>query len=843
MSEQQDVQRPRKPQQRKGFSRKQWLILIIVIVALAVIVCWILSSVGLIPGVWATTLSIIVAVSAVVAAILPLIPSPEKPEPSVSNSLISTTPQKDASVPSVQASSPSISKTAYRGIIGLPPPTDPRIIQQREKAVKEVYSMLSQSEVTAVVLLGIGGVGKSTLAGLIHQYTEEQRIAGNGLFTAEVIWLRIDPAVTMADLTGTLVGALGKPMPDLSNLSPQNQAVVLLDAMNTIDKVRLVILDQFENLLDLQTGQALPDRPGIDEWLDIINSHKCTCRVLLTSRILSQGTRKYPLTYMQEYHVEGLAQAEGVELLQKQGVKATETELDTAVVRCAGHAFALTLLASLLRTHKLSLSTLLGDPIYAQLWIGDIARNFLDSIYSQQLNHAQRRLLVAFSIYREPVLLDAALAVIDDSINISKAQTESAIGTLLVQHLLQATGEGYYQLHTIIASYAQEHIVDGDKPANQEVLRIAHTKAAQFYLRQATVNCPPREQRRQSSDIHDLIEAIWQQCQAEQWQEAYDLLRKEWIFPHLNLWGNNATLLELYKLLLPSDRWPPEDMQAALIYNNLGLALRDLGQIRQAREYFEQALQLRRRAGDRKGEAAAINHLGRIYADLGEKEQAKEYLEQALGIRREVKDRQGETTTLNNLGNVYADLGEKKRAKEYLEQALDIVKEDENPRMKGTTLNNLGKVCADLGETELAKEYLEQSLHIRREIGYRGGEGKTLRNLGVVYQTIGQIKQAQKCYKDSLNIFKELGDRKEEGTTLYEIAMLYFKQKHYDAALACFLLARNSLEDVQSLDWHIIENQISLLRTKLGKKRFDALFTRVEPAMLQIVEQVLHEEN
>ena len=163
--------------------------------------------------------------------------------------------------------------------------------------------------------------------------------------------------------------------------------------------------------------------------------------------------------------------------------------------------------------------------------------------------------------------------------------------------------------------------------------------------------------------------------------------------------------------------------------------------------------------------------------------------------------------------------------------------------MKGTTLHNLGKVCAELGEIERAREYLEQSLYIRREIGYRAGEGKTLRNVGSVYKALGQIKQAQQCYQDSLDVFKGLGDREEEGTTLYEMGMLSFEQEHHDVALACFLLARNRLEEVQSLKRHIVERQIDILRTKIGKKRFDALLARVEPDVLRIVEQESHEEK
>src|SRR5205807_1430687 len=181
------------------------------------------------------------------------------------------------------------------------------------------------------------------------------------------------------------------------------------------------------------------------------------CRILLTTRLQPQGTREYPPTYLQEYPVKGLETHEGIELLQKLGVAANEQELQTVVERSSGHAFALTLLASLLRHHHVSLSTFFRDPMYVQLWSGNIARNLLDYIYHQQLDRVQRTLLFAFSIYREPVPLEAAQSVIDSQAELSTAQIRSALDTLLAQHLLQTSGEGFYQLHAIVASYTQSY--------------------------------------------------------------------------------------------------------------------------------------------------------------------------------------------------------------------------------------------------------------------------------------------------------------------------------------------------------------------------------------------------
>src|SRR2546421_228784 len=84
--------------------------------------------------------------------------------------------------------------TPYRVVLALPPPTDPRTIQQREQTVEDIYAQLIEPGVTAIVITGIGGVGKSTLAALLYRYAEEQRRADNEPFTADALWLRIDPS-------------------------------------------------------------------------------------------------------------------------------------------------------------------------------------------------------------------------------------------------------------------------------------------------------------------------------------------------------------------------------------------------------------------------------------------------------------------------------------------------------------------------------------------------------------------------------------------------------------------------------------------------------------------------
>ena len=378
---------------------------------------------------------------------------------------------------------------------------DPQIIQPRERDVKEVYAQLIRPDISVLALTGIAGIGKSTLADLVVNYAEKQRGDGRGPFLAQPFWLRVDPAVTLLHLTEKIFDALGKPLPDFQHLSPQDQARTLFHALNTTETPRLVILDQFENLLNWQTGQVLPTGPDVGEWLSILNKQPCTSRVLLTSRLLPKGGIEDTPLFTREYTISGLASDEGVDLLRKRGVsiqQETDDALQRAVVHTKGHALALAILASILQMNKsLKIEYLFSNSIYRLQWREDIAASdLLNYLYKQQLNETQRKLLRAFSLYREPVSLDAAQIFLQ---KIPEKHILLALNVLLKHHLLQATGEGQYQLHSVLATYAQSRFDKRSEGLNKKALLIAHEKAAAYYQHSYAVAYPLHEKRSRTS--------------------------------------------------------------------------------------------------------------------------------------------------------------------------------------------------------------------------------------------------------------------------------------------------------------------------------------------------------
>ena len=111
------------------------------------------------------------------------------------------------------------------------------------------------------------------------------------------------------------------------------------------------------------------------------------------------------------------------------------------------------------------------------------------------------------------------------------------------------------------------------------------------------------------------------------------------------------------------------------ILNNLAstyLHTEDLGK---AVNYFEQALELSRKIGDKKSQAIIFSNLGSAYWMVGDFSKAKQYFEQSLIFSRELGDRKAEASILTNLASAYETVGDLVRATELYEHALLINRE------------------------------------------------------------------------------------------------------------------------------------------------------------------------
>ncbi len=144
--------------------------------------------------------------------------------------------------------------------------------------------------------------------------------------------------------------------------------------------------------------------------------------------------------------------------------------------------------------------------------------------------------------------------------------------------------------------------------------------------------------------------------------------------------------------------------------------------------HHTEALELRRRLNDVRGQAYSLNNLGNIALDQGDSARAESLYTQGLELRRALNDQWGIASSLNNLGAAVFAQGDYVRAAHLYDESLSLYWQLGDHWSIASTLNNLGETRRRLGDGAQARALFEQSLELRRGLGDQRGVALVLFN-------------------------------------------------------------------------------------------------------------------
>ena len=155
----------------------------------------------------------------------------------------------------------------------------------------------------------------------------------------------------------------------------------------------------------------------------------------------------------------------------------------------------------------------------------------------------------------------------------------------------------------------------------------------------------------------------------------------------------------------------------ARLWNQIGYAKNQLGEMQAAIDHYQAALSAC--PTDELGlQGTILNNLGSVYDALGDKAEALRYYNLALPLYQQVGDKGGEATTLNNLGSVYSALGDKAEALRYYNLALPLRQQVGDRWGESITRYNLAMVYVALGRLAKAVAELEQVVALDEAVGH-----------------------------------------------------------------------------------------------------------------------------
>jgi tetratricopeptide (TPR) repeat protein len=189
--------------------------------------------------------------------------------------------------------------------------------------------------------------------------------------------------------------------------------------------------------------------------------------------------------------------------------------------------------------------------------------------------------------------------------------------------------------------------------------------------------------------------------------------------------------------------------------NDRGIVAILQGNLTEAQEYLEQALQAFRSYGNRPSEASALCNLAHAHLALGNHETAVDLAEQGVRIYEDSVLARRSANGKYALGCVLTHVGRAAEGLRALGEALVVFHEDRQSQWEGVTHFRIAEAHLAAGRPADAASHAEQALALRVVNGeYR--RATVLLVLGKALLQLGQSDRARAIWRDALVVFERL---------------------------------------------------------------------------------------
>lgn len=315
----------------------------------------------------------------------------------------------------------------------------------RAAELAQLGNWLVYERCTLVALLGIGGVGKTTLAA-----ATVKTVAAN---FERVIWRSLLNAPPLEELLRDLLQRLSnEQLVDLPQ-GLDGQLLLLLEALRR--QRSLLILDNMESIMHPdQPGQMRPGYTGYAQLLRSIVTQRHQSCLLLTSRERPQDFARWEedTPRVRSLLLGGLDETAGQTMLTARGLLGPQADAIALVHRYSGNPLALRLVAQ-------TVQDLFGGSIAAFLATETSLFDDIQAVLDQQftrLSLLEQELLLWLAIEREPVSLQSLRDNLVDP-GAPRALVE-ALRALQRRSLIGQSAQQFV-LQNVVTEYLTEHLV------------------------------------------------------------------------------------------------------------------------------------------------------------------------------------------------------------------------------------------------------------------------------------------------------------------------------------------------------------------------------------------------
>ncbi|MEG4088297.1 WD40 domain-containing protein [Microcoleus sp. Pol12B4] len=302
-----------------------------------------------------------------------------------------------------------------------------------------------------VTLLGMGGIGKTSLSIKVAERVQEQ--------FDYIIWHSLCNAPSLLDLLAELIQFLSNQQE--TNL-PETVDAGISRLMHYLRQHRcLLILDNFESILqeEERTGCYRQGYEGYDKLLRCVAEINHKSILLLTSRekpigLAAKEGKNLPVRSLQ---LTGLTTPEAQEIVQ--GIaffQGADCEWDILISHYAGNPLALKMVAPAIHDFFDSSLTRFLELLNQGTLVFDDIRNLLDRQFNR-LSDLEKKVMYWLAIERELVSLTELQQDLVSKLTVKELL--EVLGSLVRRSLIQKTSDGYTQ-QPVVMEYMTERLIE-----------------------------------------------------------------------------------------------------------------------------------------------------------------------------------------------------------------------------------------------------------------------------------------------------------------------------------------------------------------------------------------------
>ncbi len=218
--------------------------------------------------------------------------------------------------------------------------------------------------------------------------------------------------------------------------------------------------------------------------------------------------------------------------------------------------------------------------------------------------------------------------------------------------------------------------------------------------------------------------------------------------------------------------------------NQLGIHYKRKGEVSTALEYYFKALKHFEALNDTNYHATILNNIGNIFIRLKNLEKGEEFLNQALDIRKKVGNKKAMADTYNNLGVLYRMMEDYEKAIASYHESYTIDSLMGNRIGMAESLNNMAAVYYYKDQPLVAIDKFREAAVIFHEEKDIHGSLTCYNNIAEMYHMLSQFDKCLKNLEQSYVLAKQI-DSKDGLLAIYTIkASVYAQLNDYKKAFA-----------------------------------------------------------